>query len=99
MANLLEVLEEARARGRLGGVPLDAHRRAQAFLEEAIDRLGLAGRLRAVAGRAEELARDPELRSASDLVVARAFGPPPATAECGAGFLREGGRLVVSEPP
>ena len=32
-------------------------------------------------------------------MVARGFGPPPVTAECGAPFLRVGGTLVVSEPP
>ena len=34
-----------------------------------------------------------------DLVVARSFGPPAVTAECGAPFLKAGGLLVVSEPP
>ena len=33
------------------------------------------------------------------MVVARSFGPPAVTAECAVGFLRSGGRLVVSEPP
>ena len=32
------------------------------------------------------------------MVVARAFGPPPVTAECATGFLSVGGRLIVSEP-
>ena len=52
-----------------------------------------------VEGRAEELARRADLRGRFDLVVARGFGPPAVTAECGAGFLVVGGRLVVSEPP
>lgn len=34
-----------------------------------------------------------------DAVTARGFGPPAATAECGAPLLRVGGRMVVSEPP
>lgn len=34
-----------------------------------------------------------------DVVVARSFGPPPVTAECGAPFLGVGGFLIVSEPP
>jgi hypothetical protein len=50
-------------------------------------------------GRAEELARDPRLRGAFELVTARSFGPPAVTAECGVGFLCPGGRLVVTEPP
>ena len=39
------------------------------------------------------------LRGRFDVVVARGFGPPPATAECGAPFLRVDGRLIVSDPP
>ena len=49
-------------------------------------------------GEAAELAREPMLAGAFGLVVARAFGPPPLTAECATGFLGLGGRLVVSEP-
>ena len=32
-------------------------------------------------------------------MVARGFGPPPATAECGSGFAAVAGALSVSEPP
>jgi 16S rRNA (guanine527-N7)-methyltransferase len=39
------------------------------------------------------------LREQMDVVVARSFGPPAVVAECAVGFLRLGGRLVVSEPP
>jgi 16S rRNA (guanine527-N7)-methyltransferase len=49
--------------------------------------------------RAEDAAHRPGLRSTFDAVVARAFGRPAVTAECGAGFLVLGGILVVSEPP
>ena len=80
-------------------VLLDAGERRADFLREAVGRLGLGERVEVVRGRAEELGRAPELRGAFDLVVARAFGPPAATAECGAPFLRVGGKLVVSEPP
>jgi len=51
------------------------------------------------ARRAEELGRDPAYRGRVALVTARGFGPPAATAECGAPLLRLGGRLIVSEPP
>lgn len=69
-----------------------------AFLEWAVDQLGLSGRVSVVAARAEEAGRT-GLRGAFDLVVARSFGPPAVTAECGSPFLREGGALVVAEPP
>ena len=52
-----------------------------------------------VQGRAEDLARRPDLDSTVDLVTSRSFGPPAATAECAARFLRLGGVLMVSEPP
>jgi 16S rRNA (guanine527-N7)-methyltransferase len=81
------------------GVLLESRQRRCAFLERAVARLGLVERVTVRCGRAERLARDPELRGTTDLVVARSFGRPAVTAECAVGFLRGGGRLVVSEPP
>jgi len=80
-------------------VLLDAAERRCRFLEEAVSDLGWAERVRVVRARAEEAGRREDLRGSFDLVVARGFGPPPVTAECGAPFLRVGGTLVVSEPP
>jgi 16S rRNA (guanine527-N7)-methyltransferase len=79
-------------------VLLDGRARSAEFLGEAVDRLGLEGRVRVVGERAEVAARS-ELRGTMALVVARSVGPPAVTAECAAGFLRPGGVLVVSEPP
>ena len=77
---------------------LDAMEKRCRFLEWAVDRLDRPlARVRC--GRAEELARDPALRGGFDVVTARSFAPPPVAAECAAGFLHVGGRLVVSEPP
>jgi 16S rRNA (guanine527-N7)-methyltransferase len=81
------------------GVLVDAQARRVRFLAEALDALGVGGRVAAVHGRAEDLARDPAHRGRYDVVTARSFGPPARTAECGAGFLRAGGCLVVAEPP
>jgi len=78
---------------------LDAGGRRVEFMAEAVRTLGLGDRVRVVEGRAEELGRDAGFRGRYDLVVARGFGPPAVTAECAAGFLAVGGRLVVSEPP
>lgn len=80
-------------------VLLDASRRRAAFAAEAVRSLGLSDRVEVVARRAEEAGRDETMRGAFGLVVARAFGPPAAVAECAAPFLAVGGRLVVSEPP
>ena len=79
-------------------VLLDAQARRARHLGTAVTTL----RLEAVGvlhGRAELFAHQPELRERFDAVTARGFGPPPVTAECGAGFLALGGTMLVSEPP
>lgn len=80
-------------------VLLDARERRCAFLRDAAQALGLGDRAAVVCARAEDAGHRDDLRGRFDLVVARAFGPPAVTAECGAPFLRIGGTLVVSEPP
>jgi 16S rRNA (guanine527-N7)-methyltransferase len=80
-------------------VLLDARRRRCDFLMEAVRQLGMAGRVGVECARAEEAGRRDGMRAAFDVVVARGFGPPAVTAECGGPFLRVGGVLVVSEPP
>jgi len=69
------------------------------FLRWAVSALGLEGRVQILEGPAERLGQEREYRGKADLVVARSFAQPAPTAECAAGFLRRGGRLVVSEPP
>jgi 16S rRNA (guanine527-N7)-methyltransferase len=78
---------------------LDAMHRRCAFLHRTVHDLGLGGRVFVVEGRAEDVARESAHRGGYGLVVARGFGSPAVTAECGVGFLRAGGRLIVSEPP
>jgi len=80
-------------------VLLDAGQRRGEHLEAACRELGLGDRVSVVVARAEEAGRDPRWRASIELVVARGFGSPAATAECAVGFLRAGGRLGVSEPP
>lgn len=80
-------------------VLVDAQEKRCRFLVQAIEDLGWGSRARVRCGRAEVVARDPELRAGFGLVVARGFGPPPTTAECGVGFLSPGGCLAVTEPP
>lgn len=78
---------------------VDAARRRVRLLEDAVARLGWQGRVHVLHGRAEDIARVRAWRGWADLVTARSFGPPATTAECGVGFLRPGGVLVVTEPP
>jgi 16S rRNA (guanine527-N7)-methyltransferase len=89
----------ATARPDLQVVLLDANQRRTTFLGEAVAVLDLSLRVSVVRARAETSGRDPAQRGTFDLVVARGFGRPAVTAECGAPFLRTGGRMVVSEPP
>jgi 16S rRNA (guanine527-N7)-methyltransferase len=87
---------------RLPGVQfclLDGRVERAHFLETAVRKLGWTDRVRVVAERAETAAHRPELRGAFSAVVARGFGHPAATVECGAGFLGAAGVLVVSGPP
>jgi 16S rRNA (guanine527-N7)-methyltransferase len=72
---------------------LEATAKKAAFLSAAVEALGLAG-TRVLAGRAEELAHDPGLRGAFDLVVARAVAPLPALLELTLPFARVGGRVA-----
>jgi 16S rRNA (guanine527-N7)-methyltransferase len=80
-------------------VLLDSSERRTTFLTRAVADLGFGPRIRVHRSRAEEAGRDPAWRGWADLVVARGFGPPPATAECAAPLLGVRGRLIVSEPP
>lgn len=80
-------------------VLVDARHRSTEALAAAAEELALPSRVTVRDGRAEDLARADDLRGRFDLVVARGFGPPAVTAESAVGFLAQGGRLAVSEPP
>jgi 16S rRNA (guanine527-N7)-methyltransferase len=78
---------------------LDAMAKRTAFLNEAVEALGLDDRVEVITARAEELGRHPDHRGTYDLVVARSFGAPAVAIECAAPLLVVGGRFVGSEPP
>jgi len=67
-----------------------------AFLVHACAQLGLQG-VEVDNRRAEEAARDPRLREAFDLAVARALAPMPVLAELCLPFVRVGGRLLAQK--
>lgn len=86
----------------LGGTPvtlLDSSERRCRLLREAVEECGWTPRVTVHHERAELAAHRAELRGAFDAVVARSFGAPAVTAECGAAFLSPDGVLVASEPP
>ena len=78
---------------------VESSSRRAGFLREAIASLGMADRIEVVEQRAEVAGRRPDLRAQVDVVVSRSFGPPAVLAECAAPLLRQGGLIVVSEPP
>jgi len=80
-------------------VLVDSMVKRTSFLHDVLARPEAPPNGEVINGRAEELARDPLLSGAFDLVTARSFGPPAVTAECAARFLKVGGVLIVSEPP
>ncbi len=86
-------------RADLTVVLLDAGARRIAFLRWAIRQLDLGERVTVAHGRAEMLGHDPDLRESFDVVAARSFAAPAATAECASGFVRSGGVVLVSDPP
>lgn len=67
-----------------------------AFLIHACAQLGLHG-VEVIDRRAEEAARDPRLREAFDLAVARALAPMPVLVELCLPFVRIGGRLLAQK--
>jgi 16S rRNA (guanine527-N7)-methyltransferase len=77
---------------------IDSNQRRTTWLRRASSELGAAARVEVVCERAELVARSPR-RHQAELVTARSFGPPAATAECAAALLALGGCLLVSDPP
>ncbi len=77
---------------------LDATRKKVEFVGEVAEALGLKG-VRALWGRAEELAHDAGEREAYDRVVSRAVAPLPVLLELALPFLRPGGWLIAWKGP
>ena len=81
------------------GVFVDSMEKRTAFLRETLSWPDAPGVSQVLTGRAEVLARDPDLEEQFSLVTARSFAPPSVTAECATRFLAIDGLLIVSEPP
>lgn len=78
---------------------VDSMKKRYRFLEEITSSLGLSTRVTIFGGRSEEAALSVGMREEFDLVTARGFANPSATAENASGFLKRNGILLVSEPP
>jgi 16S rRNA (guanine527-N7)-methyltransferase len=73
---------------------LEADARKAAFLNHVAGALGLA-QVRVLHGRAETAGRDPALREAFDLALARAVAQPAVLLELALPLVRPGGRLCA----
>ena len=78
---------------------VESSRRRSEHLRRAVAELGWTGRVTMLQERAELVARDPDYREGVEIVTARSFAEPAATAEIAAGLVAVSGFLVVSEPP
>jgi 16S rRNA (guanine527-N7)-methyltransferase len=77
---------------------IDSNQRRTSWLREATSELGATARVEVVCERAELVGRSP-YRHQAQVVTARSFGAPAATAECAAPLLVLGGCLLVTDPP
>lgn len=68
-------------------------------LARGVAAAGLAERARVITADVDDLGRDPEHRGQYDVVVCRGFGSPEVTAPLARPLLKNGGTLIVSEPP
>jgi 16S rRNA (guanine527-N7)-methyltransferase len=87
------------ARPSVRAVLVDASQKRCSFLVWAVAELGMGDRVSVWASRAEAVGREDRGRQRFSVLVARGFGPPASTLECGAPLVIDGGRLVISEPP
>jgi 16S rRNA (guanine527-N7)-methyltransferase len=77
---------------------VESNQRRAEWLATALEKLALGPRAAVVCDRAEMVGRG-QWRYQAELVSARSFAPPAATAECAAPLLRTGGHLLVADPP
>ena len=68
-------------------------------LRLAVNALGWSERVEVLTTEVETLGDNPEYRGRFDAVVCRGFANPEITARLSRPFLKNGGSLIVSEPP
>jgi 16S rRNA (guanine527-N7)-methyltransferase len=73
---------------------LESAGKKAAFLREAVATLGL-GNVSVIVARAEDAARDPDIRDRFDLAVARALAPLDVALELCLPFVKPGGLLIL----
>ena len=91
------VIAEARPQARLTLV--DRRQTRMDALRLAVHGLGWPERITVITGEVEQLGKTPEHQWQYDAVVCRGFASPEITAQLARPFLKNGGSLIVSEPP
>ncbi|MFM8793684.1 MAG: RsmG family class I SAM-dependent methyltransferase [Acidimicrobiales bacterium] len=68
-------------------------------LRRAVASMALEDRVEAITTEVESLTRDPEHAGRYAAVVSRGFGPPEVTLRLARALAKNGGTIVISEPP
>ncbi|MFM7263863.1 MAG: RsmG family class I SAM-dependent methyltransferase [Acidimicrobiales bacterium] len=68
-------------------------------LRRAVASMALEDRVEAITTEVESLTRDPEHAGRYAAVVSRGFGPPEVTLRFARALAKDGGTIVISEPP
>jgi 16S rRNA (guanine527-N7)-methyltransferase len=80
-------------------VLIDRRAKRTDLLRRLVGRLGLRDRVEVVEGDVVAYGRSEQNMSSFDVATARSFGTPLLLAQAASPLLRDGGRLLVSEPP
>jgi 16S rRNA (guanine(527)-N(7))-methyltransferase RsmG len=78
---------------------LEAERRRADFLDHVLEALSIGSRARVVRARAEDAGREPDLREAFNVAVARALAQPPVALEYCLPFVRPSGMCALHVGP
>ena len=89
----------AEARPDLHLVLTDRRATRMDALRRGVMAMGLADRVEVITADVEDLGRDPDHRGRYAAVVSRGFGPPEVTLRLALPLLKNGGTIVISEPP
>jgi 16S rRNA (guanine527-N7)-methyltransferase len=89
----------AEARPELSLTLVDRRQTRMDALQMAVAGLGWTDRIQVLAAEVESLAADATHAGTYDAVVCRGFASPDITATLARPFLKNGGSLIVSEPP
>ena len=91
------VIAEARPDLRL--VLTDRRATRMDALRRGVSAMGLNHRVQVITADVEDLGRDPEHQGRYAAVVSRGFGPPEVTLRLARPLAKNGGTIVISEPP